>query len=70
MEQRDGVDCANCGRFLRADPYAGLSQPKEDAPPERIHRINEPDWQGMSFLCTCGHFTIVDLPGAPPLGAE
>jgi len=59
-QTRAGIACGGCGRFLVTEPegYAGFD-PKPDTPPEKISYIDHPTLQGVSFLCTCGHYTVV-----------
>ena len=57
-QTRTGINCGGCNRFLVTEGYAG-SHPKSDTPPEKVSQSDHPTLQGVSFLCTCGHYTVV-----------
>jgi hypothetical protein len=56
-QTRAGIHCGGCKRFLVTEGYTG-PRPTPDTPPEKIHRVSHPTLQGVSFYCTCGHYTV------------
>jgi hypothetical protein len=57
-QTRVGIKCGGCGHFMDTETYAGV-QPGADTPPEKISYIDHPTLKGASFMCACGHYTVV-----------